>query len=60
VGAGGTGNLAEGGDLGLARILYESEPAFVPLAVDLVQMDPGTGSATAQRERVDTPVEAEQ
>jgi len=62
VGAGGTGNLAEGrGALGIARLLYEYERGFRPLAADLVRVDPGTGSATARRERLDVPaVELEQ
>jgi predicted phosphodiesterase len=55
-GAGGTGNLTEGGDVGIARLIYASEPDFAPLAVDLVEIDPGTGSATAQRERLDEPL----
>jgi predicted phosphodiesterase len=53
-GAGGTGNLADGGaDLGVARVTYDARPRFRPLAVDLVQLDPATGSATARRERLD-------
>lgn len=56
VGAGGTGNLADaGGDIGLARLIYRSTPRFEPLAADLVQIDPGTGSAQAQRYRLDEP-----
>lgn len=57
VGAGGTGNLAEGGGrLGIARVLYAEDEPFAPLAADLVRIDPGTGSATARRERLDLPV----
>ena len=57
VGAGGTGNLSEGGgDIGLARLIYRTEPGFEPLAADLVQIDPGDGSARAHRERVDRPL----
>jgi predicted phosphodiesterase len=52
-GAGGTGNLTEGGDFGVARVIYASAPAFTPLAADLVAVDPGSGSATARRERLD-------
>jgi hypothetical protein len=53
VGAGGTGNLAEKTPIGLARLTYTADPAFQPLAADLVTIDPGTGSATARRERLD-------
>jgi predicted phosphodiesterase len=53
VGAGGTGNLAENTPIGLARLIYTADPAFQPLAADLVTIDPGTGSATARRERLD-------
>jgi len=57
VGAGGTGKLSEGGgDIGLARLIYRTEPGFEPLAADLVQIDPGDGSARAHRERVDRPL----
>ncbi len=53
VGAGGTGNLAEPTDLGIARLIYSTDPSFQPLAADLVAIDPGDGSATARRERLD-------
>jgi hypothetical protein len=55
IGGGGTGNLAEGAptELGIARVIYASDPAFRPLAVDLVSIDPSSGSATARRERLD-------
>jgi predicted phosphodiesterase len=53
VGAGGTGNLSEPTDIGIARFIYTAEPRFQPLAADLVEIDPGTGSATARRERLD-------
>ena len=54
IGAGGTGNLAdEPTDVSLARLIYEDTPAFAPLAADLVSIDPGTGAATARRERLD-------
>jgi predicted phosphodiesterase len=56
VGGGGTGNLTEvGGEIGLARLIYHVVPRFEPLAADLVQIDPGTGSAQAQRYRLDEP-----
>jgi predicted phosphodiesterase len=53
VGAGGTGNLAEPTDIGIARFIFTAEPDFQPLAADLVEIDPGSGSATARRERLD-------
>lgn len=57
VGGGGTGNLAEdGGDIGLARLIYRAQPSFRPLAADLVLIDPASGSARAHRERVDGPL----
>jgi hypothetical protein len=53
VGAGGTGNLAEGGgDIGLAVLTYETRPRFAPVAADLVQIDPASGSAKAERHRL--------
>jgi predicted phosphodiesterase len=55
VGAGGTGNLKEHTKIGIARLSYETQP-FQPLAADLVQIDPETGSATARRQRLDTDV----
>jgi predicted phosphodiesterase len=55
VGAGGTGNLAEHTDIGIARFIYAVKPSFDPLAVDLVSVDPGTGSSTARRIRLDAP-----
>jgi hypothetical protein len=55
IGGGGTGNLAEEAttDVGVARVIYASDPAFRPLAVDLVSIDPSSGSATARRDRLD-------
>jgi predicted phosphodiesterase len=53
VGAGGTGNLAEPTDIGIANFIFTTEPRFQPLAADLVEIDPGSGSATARRERLD-------
>ncbi len=55
IGGGGTGNLAEREttDVGIARVVYTAEPSFRPLAADLVSIDPGSGSATARRERLD-------
>jgi predicted phosphodiesterase len=55
IGGGGTGNLAEDAptDVGIARVVYAADPEFRPLAVDLVSIDPSSGSATARRERLD-------
>jgi predicted phosphodiesterase len=53
VGAGGTGNLTEKTPIGIARMIYTAKPSFQPLAADLVSIDPGTGSATARRQRLD-------
>lgn len=53
VGAGGTGNLTEPTDYGLARLIYTTEPEFQPLAADLITIDPGDGSSTASRERLE-------
>jgi predicted phosphodiesterase len=55
IGGGGTGNLAEDAptDVGIARVAYAADPEFRPLAVDLVSIDPSSGSATARRERLD-------
>jgi predicted phosphodiesterase len=53
VGAGGTGNLTEPTDYGLARLLYTTKPDFQPLAADLITIDPSDGSSTASRERLE-------
>jgi predicted phosphodiesterase len=54
VGAGGTGNLNEDAKIGAARMIYARDrSAFAPLAADLVEIDPGSGSATARRFRLD-------
>jgi predicted phosphodiesterase len=58
VGAGGTGNLPERTPIGVARLIYTTRPGFQPLAADLVSIDPGSGSATARRERLDAASEA--
>jgi hypothetical protein len=56
IGGGGTGNLAdEATKVGLARLSYTFSEGFEPLAADLVGIDPGTGAATATRERLDEP-----
>jgi predicted phosphodiesterase len=53
IGAGGTGNLAEHTQLGVARFIFTRTPAFEPLAADLITIDPGTGSSSARRTRLD-------
>jgi predicted phosphodiesterase len=53
VGAGGTGNLTEPTDYGLARLIYTAEPNFQPLAADLITIDPGDGSSSASRQRLE-------
>ena len=53
VGAGGTGNLTESTDYALARLIYTIEPAFQPLAADLIEIDPDDGSSTASRQRLE-------
>ena len=56
IGGGGTGNLAdEATDVGLARLSYSLTGGFQPLAADLVGIDPGSGAATARRDRLDEP-----
>lgn len=58
IGAGGTGNLAdERSDLSLAIVTYRLLPNALPLAVDQVTIDPGTGDTTARRVRVDEQVQ---
>jgi hypothetical protein len=59
IGAGGTGNLAdERSDLSLALVTYRLQPTPLPLAVDQVTIDPGSGGASARRVRVDEEVRA--
>jgi predicted phosphodiesterase len=52
-GGGGTGNLTEHQPIGVAMLLYATQPRFDPLAADLVEIDPGNGDATASRSRLD-------
>ncbi|MFL5909707.1 MAG: metallophosphoesterase family protein [Gaiellaceae bacterium] len=56
IGAGGPANAVEHTPLARAVLTYEAKPRFKPFAVDTVQIDPGTGSAKAQRERLDSSV----
>ena len=59
IGAGGTGNLTdERSNLSLAIVTYRLAPTALPLAVDQVTIDPGTGGASARRVRVDQQVRA--
>jgi hypothetical protein len=53
IGAGGPTNLTDKSNLGLARLIYALKPQFAPLAADVVTIDPSTGSATAERTRLD-------
>ena len=56
IGAGGPANANEHTPLALAVLTYEARPRFKPFAADTVQIDPGTGSAKAQRQRLDSSV----
>ena len=49
VGAGGTTNLLEREQVGIARLAYETRPRFTALATDLIEIDPRSGNATARR-----------
>jgi predicted phosphodiesterase len=53
VGAGGPANLAEHVNYAIARFTFTLKPSFQPLAADLVTIDPGTGSSSARRTRLD-------
>jgi predicted phosphodiesterase len=53
VGGGGVGNLDEDQPLGLAVLTYTAAGGFRPLAADIVEIDPGNGTADAQRTRLD-------
>jgi predicted phosphodiesterase len=58
IGAGGTGNLAdERSNLSLSIVTYRLLPNALPLAVDEVTIDPGTGDTSARRVRVDEEVQ---
>ncbi|HZO36787.1 MAG TPA: metallophosphoesterase [Solirubrobacteraceae bacterium] len=52
-GGGGTGNLTEDQDIGLAIVSYRLEPTFLPLAADLVSIEPESGAAKARHEPLD-------
>jgi predicted phosphodiesterase len=51
-GGGGTGNLADSAPVGVGIVTYRRLPSFQPVAVDLVEIDPGSGSARAIRHRI--------
>ena len=53
VGAGGSGNLDEDKPIGLAVITFRTRGGFEPLAADLVEIDPGNGTAQARRDRLE-------
>jgi predicted phosphodiesterase len=53
IGAGGPTNLTDHSNLSLARVVYVIHPRFAPLAADLVEINPDSGSATAERQRLD-------
>jgi hypothetical protein len=55
VGGGGAANVEDGSPIGIAALTYTTGPGFQPVAADLVQIDPGNGSATAERTRLDVP-----
>jgi predicted phosphodiesterase len=57
LGGGGAANVDQGTPIGIAALTYRYQPTFDPLAADLIQIDPGTGSATASRTRLDVAVE---
>jgi predicted phosphodiesterase len=52
-GGGGTGNLTEHQPIGVAVLSFDVRPRFVPLAADLVRIDPGSGDVTATQRRLD-------
>jgi len=52
-GGGGAANVEDAAPIGVAALTYRITGGFVPLAADLVEIDPGSGSATARRERLD-------
>ena len=60
VGGGGAANVEDESPIGIAAMTYQQRPDFLPVAVDLVEIDPGTGSATANRTRLDAAPPAEE
>jgi predicted phosphodiesterase len=55
VGGGGAGNFDEDQPFGLAVLTYDRMPTFEPLAADMVTIDPGDSSASAERRLLDVP-----
>jgi predicted phosphodiesterase len=53
IGGGGASNVADNLPIGLGALTYRTKPSFVPVAADLIDIDPGNGSATARRTRLD-------
>jgi predicted phosphodiesterase len=53
-GGGGTGNLEKNQPFGLAVLTYERSRGFRPVAADLVQIDAQSGSAKAERVRLES------
>jgi predicted phosphodiesterase len=51
IGAGGTGGLLKHQNASLGIVTYQQSP-FIPLATDLVTLDPSTGETTARRVRL--------
>jgi predicted phosphodiesterase len=51
-GGGGTGNLEKNQPFGLAVLTYEHRRGFAPVAADLVEIDARSGSAKAERVRL--------
>jgi predicted phosphodiesterase len=55
IGGGGAGNFHEDQPFGLAVVTIDSTPSFMPLAADMVTIDPRDGSASAERTLLDRP-----
>jgi hypothetical protein len=55
VGGGGAGNFDEDQPFGLAVLTYDRRPTFEPLAADMVTIDAGDSSASAERRLLDLP-----
>jgi predicted phosphodiesterase len=55
IGGGGAGNFHENQPFGLAVVTFERTPSFLPLAADMVTINPRDGSASAERTLLDPP-----
>jgi len=53
IGGGGTGNFEKDQPISLGVLTYGVSPRFDPIAADLVQLDPRTGLAKAERQPLD-------